>query len=121
MRALDWKLPTGTAWEWFVATPGAIVLIIIIGLLFRWFVSRAISRLVTRATSGRSLGPLTARAVNLFADINPAAAARRHQRASTMGSNAGFSAVPPPSHCLASSDSSTAAVLPFICEPLPLS
>ena len=86
MRALDWKLPAGTAWEWFVATPGAIVLIIIIGLVFRWFVARAISRLVTRATSGRSLGPLTARAETLFADINPAAAARRHQRASTMGS-----------------------------------
>ena len=49
MRALDWKLPAGTAWEWFVATPGAIVLIIIVGLLFRWFVTRAIGRLVARA------------------------------------------------------------------------
>lgn len=86
MRALDWNLPAGTAWEWFVATPGAIVLIIVVGLLFRWLVGRSIDRLVARTTSGKAPGPIASRAENLFADMNPAAAARRGQRASTMGS-----------------------------------
>jgi small conductance mechanosensitive channel len=86
MRALDWKLPTGTAWEWFVATPGAIVLIVVIGLAFRWFVMRAVDRLVNRTAGGRAPGTLGAKAEGLLADLNPAAAARRHQRAATMGS-----------------------------------
>ncbi len=86
MRALDWKLPSGTAWEWFVATPGAIVLIIIVGLLFRWFVVRSIDRMIERSARGKIPGTLGARAEGLFADPNPAAASRRHQRTSTMGS-----------------------------------
>ncbi len=86
MRALDWNLPEGTAWEWFVATPGAIVLIIAIGLTLRWFVRRAIDRLIERTAKGQAPGTLGARAGNLLADMNPAAAARRHQRASTMAS-----------------------------------
>jgi small conductance mechanosensitive channel len=86
MRALDWKLPTGTAWEWFVATPGAIVLIIVIGLTLRWFFRRSIDRMVARTASGNAPGSLGARAGSLLIDMNPAAAARRHQRANTMGS-----------------------------------
>jgi small conductance mechanosensitive channel len=86
MRALDFNLPDGTAWEWFVATPGAIIIIIVIGLVARWFVRRSIDRLVARTASGKPPGTLGARAENLLADLNPAAAARRHQRASTMGS-----------------------------------
>ena len=39
---VNWDLPDGTAYKWFVATPGSIVLIIVVGLVFRWFVCRAI-------------------------------------------------------------------------------
>ncbi|MET0931744.1 MAG: mechanosensitive ion channel family protein [Aeromicrobium sp.] len=84
---VDWDIPAGTAWDWFVATPGAILLIIVIGLLFRWFVCRAIDRLVTRA--GKSAVPgviANSRAGEFLADLKPANHARRQQRAETMGS-----------------------------------
>jgi len=87
MLGLDWKLPEGAAWDWFVATPGAIVLIIIVGLVFRWFICRAIDRLVARAAKGAIPGILAeTKAATLLTDLHQAGAERRRQRATTMGS-----------------------------------
>jgi len=87
MPGLDWKLPEGAAWDWFVATPGAIVLIIIVGLVFRWFICRAIDRLVARAAKGAIPGILAeTKAAALLTDLHQAGAERRRQRATTMGS-----------------------------------
>jgi small-conductance mechanosensitive channel len=84
---ITWKLPEGKAYEWFIATPGSIVLVIVIGLLFRWFVCRAIDRLVTRAGKGAVPGVIAnTRAGEFLADRRPAVHARRQQRAATMGS-----------------------------------
>jgi small-conductance mechanosensitive channel len=84
---VDWDIPAGTAWDWFVATPGAILLIIVIGLAFRWFVCRAIDRLVRRAGKSAVPGVLAnSRAGEFLADLKPAVHARRQQRAETMGS-----------------------------------
>ncbi|MCW2840681.1 MAG: mechanosensitive ion channel protein MscS [Aeromicrobium sp.] len=84
---VDWDIPAETAWDWFVATPGAIALIIIVGLVFRWFVCRAIDRLVSGAGKGTVPGVLAkSRAGEFLADLKPAANARRQQRAATMGS-----------------------------------
>jgi len=84
---IDWKLPEGKAYDWFIATPGGIVLIVVIGLLFRWFVCRAIDRLVSRASKGAVPGVIAnTRAGEFLADLKPANHARRQQRAETIGS-----------------------------------
>lgn len=84
---IDWKLPEGQAYEWFVATPGAIILIIIFGLVFRWFICRAIDRLVSRATKSTMPGVIAnTRAGEFLSDLRPAQSARRQQRAAAMGS-----------------------------------
>ncbi len=84
---IDWKLPEGKAYDWFVATPGAIALIIVIGLAFRWFVCRAIDRLVHRASKGAVPGMIAnSKAGEFLADLKPAVHARRQQRTETMGS-----------------------------------
>lgn len=84
---IDWKLPEGQAYKWFVATPGAIILIIIIGLAFRWFVCRAIDRLVSRASKSPVPGVIAnTRAGEFLSDLRPAQNTRRQQRAETMGS-----------------------------------
>jgi len=84
---ISWKLPEGKAYDWFIATPGAIVLIVLIGLVFRWFVCRAIDRLVRRAGKGAVPGVIAnSRAGEFLADLKPANHARRQQRAETMGS-----------------------------------
>ncbi len=83
----DWKLPEGAAYEWFVARPIAIVLIIILALIVRWSISRAIDRVVRRAGEG-SIPTVLARtkAGEVLADLRPGAADRRRERAMTMGS-----------------------------------
>ena len=87
MSDLDWKLPEGKAWEWFVATPGAILVILLVALVIRWFAFRAIDRLVARTRKGAVPGVLAeTRVGSRFNDLNPAANARRGQRAETMGS-----------------------------------
>ena len=48
----EWDIPPGAAYEWFVARPAAILLIIIITLLVRWLIVRTINRLVRRASEG---------------------------------------------------------------------
>jgi small conductance mechanosensitive channel len=83
----DWKLPEGAAYEWFVARPIAIVLILILAVIVRWSISRAIDRVVRRAGEG-SIPTVLARtkAGEVLADLRPGAADRRRERAMTMGS-----------------------------------
>jgi small conductance mechanosensitive channel len=84
---INWKLPEGKAYDWFIATPGAIIVIIVVGLVFRWFVCRAIDRLVRRASKGAVPGVIAnSRAGEFLADLRPATNARRQQRAETIGS-----------------------------------
>jgi small conductance mechanosensitive channel len=83
----DWKLPEGAAYEWFVARPIAIMLILILAVIVRWSISRAIDRVVRRAGEG-SIPTVLARtkAGEVLADLRPGAADRRRERAMTMGS-----------------------------------
>jgi len=83
----DWKLAPGDAYEWFVARPIAIVLILILAVIVRWSISRAIDRVVRRAGEG-SIPTVLARtkAGEVLADLRPGAADRRRERAMTMGS-----------------------------------
>ena len=93
MPDLDWLLPA----EWnlpgdgklpdYVATPAAIVVIVVVGLVFRWFVNRAIDRVVRRASAGTVPGVIAGtKAGAVLADLRPGAGERRQQRAQTMGS-----------------------------------
>ncbi len=93
MSHLDWLLPA----EWnlpgdgklpdYVATPAAIVVIVVVGLVFRWFVNRAIDRVVRRASAGTVPGVIAGtKAGAVLADLRPGAGERRQQRAQTMGS-----------------------------------
>ena len=83
----EWDIPPGAAYEWFVARPAAIVLILIIAFLVRWLARRAIDRVVRRASEG-SVPSVLARtkAGELLGDLRPGAADRRRERALTMGS-----------------------------------
>jgi moderate conductance mechanosensitive channel len=93
MPDLDWLLPA----EWnlpgdgklpdYVATPAAIVIIVVVGLVFRWFINRAIDRVVRRASAGTVPGVIAGtKAGAVLADLRPGAGERRQQRAQTMGS-----------------------------------
>lgn len=84
---VNWDIPADTAWNWFVATPGAIILIIVVGLLFRWFVCRSIDRLVSRASKGSVPGVIAGTRAGEFLDGLKQSSSQRHQqRAETMGS-----------------------------------
>jgi small conductance mechanosensitive channel len=83
----EWNLPGDKDLPWYVATPGAIVLIIVVGLVFRWLVSRGIDRIVRRASAGTVPGIIAGtKAGAVLADLRPGAGERRQQRAQTMGS-----------------------------------
>jgi small conductance mechanosensitive channel len=83
----EWDFPPGAAYEWFVARPVAIVLILVIAFILRWLARRAIDRVVRRASEG-SVPSVLARtkAGELLGDLRPGAADRRRERALTMGS-----------------------------------
>src|SRR5689334_12080578 len=87
---MNWKLPEGQSYEnfkHFIATPASIVLIIVVGLTFRWFANRAIDRLVSRAIKGAVPGVIAnTKAGEFLADLRPGSNERRKQRAETMGS-----------------------------------
>ena len=84
---VNWKLPEGKAYENFVATPASILLIIVVGLVFRWFINRAVDRLVARAIKGTVPGVIAnSKAGEFLADLRPGSNERRKQRAETMGS-----------------------------------
>ncbi len=82
-----WDLPADTAYEWFEARPVSILLIIVIALIIRWLIRRAIDRVVRRASEG-SVPAVLARtkAGEMLSDLRPGAADRRRERALTMGS-----------------------------------
>src|SRR5688500_2949781 len=83
----EWNLPGDRELPWYVATPGAIVLIVVIGLGFRWVVKPAIDRLVKRDSAGVVPGAIAGtKAGAMLADLRPGAGERRKQRAETMGS-----------------------------------
>lgn len=83
----EWKIPAGAAYDWFVARPIAILLILIIAFVVRWLVRRAIDRVVRRASEGSIPAVLSrTKAGEVLADLRPGAADRRRERALTMGS-----------------------------------
>jgi len=86
MPNLDLNLPKGTAFEWFIARPSAIIGILIVGLVGRWFVHRLIDRVVRRASEGSVPGFLAkSKAGEFLADLRPGVSERRKQRSMTMG------------------------------------
>ena len=87
MPYLDIKPPKGQGFEWFVARPAAIIMIIVVALVFRWFVNRAIDRIVRRASEGSVPSVLAKSKVGEYlADLRPGMSERRKQRSMTMGS-----------------------------------
>ena len=93
MSYLDWLLPTqwtlpgGVELPKYVAVIASIVLIVVIGLVFRWLIRRSITRLVKRASAGVVPGAIAGtKAGAVLADLRPGAGERRKQRAETMGS-----------------------------------
>jgi len=83
----QWELPNGRELPEYVTTPASILLIIIVGLVFRWLVKRAIDRVVRRASEGIVPGAIAgSKAGAVLADLRPGAGERRKQRAQTMGS-----------------------------------
>jgi small-conductance mechanosensitive channel len=83
----EWTLPSGKELPWYVATPGSIALIVVVGLVFRWLIVRSIDRLVRRASAGTVPGVIAGtKAGAVLADLRPGAGERRQQRAQTMGS-----------------------------------
>src|SRR5688572_13677404 len=83
----EWNLPGDGKLPDYVATPAAIVVIVVVGLVFRWFINRAIDRVVRRASAGTVPGVIAGtKAGAVLADLRPGAGERRQQRAQTMGS-----------------------------------
>ena len=80
----DWRSEAVT---WLITKPLAILLLVLIGVAFRWFLHRVISRLVQRAAEGLP-SPVLRRGREQDPPPHPAAvmAGRRVQRAETMGS-----------------------------------
>ncbi len=79
-RAANWA-------DWLIAKPVAILGLVLLGLVLRWLVARLIDRLTSRASQGAVPGVLQrSKAHQLLVEPNPAAAERRQQRATTMGS-----------------------------------
>jgi len=86
MPHLDLNLPKGAAFEWFIARPSAIIGILIVGLVFRWFVHHLIDRVVRRAGEGSVPGVLArSKAGEFLSDLRPGVSERRKQRSMTMG------------------------------------
>jgi small-conductance mechanosensitive channel len=84
---VNWDIPSHNAYDWFIKAPASILLIIVSGLVFRWFVCRAIGRLVSRVSKGAVPGMLAnTKAGEFLADLRPESHQRRQQRAETMGS-----------------------------------
>jgi small conductance mechanosensitive channel len=82
---------TGNAWlaqasSWLIAKPLAILVLVLLALLIRWFLHRVIDRLVKRAAEGLP-SPVLRRRRERAVDHPPSVlAGRRVQRAETMGS-----------------------------------
>ncbi len=73
--------------DWLIAKPLSILTLIVIGLVVRWLVHRAIDRLTRRAAEGTVPGVIARGKVpQMFLERTAAAAERRQQRANAMGS-----------------------------------
>ncbi|HEX7356037.1 MAG TPA: mechanosensitive ion channel domain-containing protein [Mycobacteriales bacterium] len=78
---------TDRQWADFVTTPARIVLIVVIALVLRFLVGRAIRRFVSSTRDGRMSRRLLhlGERAPLLVDTSPAAVDRRRQRAETLG------------------------------------
>ncbi|MGH3363617.1 MAG: mechanosensitive ion channel family protein, partial [Nocardioidaceae bacterium] len=82
---------TGSEWlarasDWLIAKPAAILTLILIGIITRWIIHRAIDRLTHRAAEGTVPGVIARGKVpQMFLEHQASAAERRQQRAQTMG------------------------------------
>lgn len=82
---------TGNEWlarvsNWLIAKPLVIVGLVLLGLVVRWLLHRAIDRVASRVAEGAVPTVLARGKVSeILLDDNPAAAERRQQRAATMG------------------------------------
>lgn len=86
MPTLELDLPQGRAFEYLVARPSGVVLIIVGALVLRWVAKRAIRRVAKRAATQRGPSIITGtRAGDLLADLRPGANERRQQRAKAIG------------------------------------
>lgn len=81
----DLKLPDGVTYEWLIHKPITIIIIIIIGLIARWLIHRAINRTVRKAKTGSVKNALT-RGKGDEKPAQPNIGARRQQRADALGS-----------------------------------
>ncbi len=81
---------TGSKWlatasNWLIAKPAAILTLIVIAVIVRWIVHRAIDRLAKRAAEATVPGVIArGRVPQMFLEHNVALAERRQQRAETM-------------------------------------
>jgi small conductance mechanosensitive channel len=72
--------------NWLIAKPAAILTLIILGIIVRWVIHRAIDRLTKRAAAGTVPGMISRGKVpQMFLEHNAALVERRQQRAETMG------------------------------------
>ncbi len=82
---------TGNAWlaeasDWLIAKPLALVVLLVIALLLRWFLHRLIDRLSRRAAEGMPTPILKHKPGSVDKSAAALVAGRRVQRAQTMGS-----------------------------------
>ncbi|EFQ83664.1 transporter, small conductance mechanosensitive ion channel MscS family protein [Aeromicrobium marinum DSM 15272] len=86
MPDLDLQLPEGRAFEYLVERPSGVLLIVVLALVLRWLVRRAIGRVVRRAGAGSVPGATPrSKAGEFLADLRPGASQRRQQRATAIG------------------------------------
>ncbi|HSS67944.1 MAG TPA: mechanosensitive ion channel family protein [Nocardioidaceae bacterium] len=71
--------------NWLIAKPLSILLLVVIAVVVRWLLHRAIDRLTLRAADGAVPGVIGTRMPQFFLEQNAALIERRRQRAETMG------------------------------------
>lgn len=78
----DWL---ARASDWLIARPLAIIALVLIGLVARWLLHRAIDKVTSAAAESAVPSILARGGVQHLLEPNPAAAERREQRVATMG------------------------------------
>ncbi len=80
-------MPEGQSFEWFIARPAAIIVLILLGVVARWLSHRVINRFAKGLLRGNSTKSTRSGRFNqAFGDRRPGASARRQLRADTMAS-----------------------------------
>lgn len=85
MPSLD--VPEDAFFEWLIAKPGAILVVVVLAVVIRWLAVRFVNRIIQRAVKGvmpSLLGQTKAGAY--LADRSPGASQRRAQRTKAIGS-----------------------------------